>query len=119
MYASSSRWKSATRRMRNWYVRIDQPHEVEERGLAEALLDHADDLAAPVVAHAEQVDEVAELRHLLHGRLVLAAADGAVQAVNAVVVAVDVRQPLQAGADSCSKVVVLAARSGSCRRWLK
>src|SRR5262249_45020345 len=63
----------------------DVAHEAAEAVLVQPLLDDADDAGALVVAHAEQVGEVAELGDLLHDGAVLAAADGAEEAVGAVV----------------------------------
>src|SRR5439155_27387362 len=75
---------------------IDAPHERQERLLAHAVLDHADDTAALVVRHAEQVDDVLVLRHRADARAVVAAADGAVHRVRPVILATNVRQPFQA-----------------------
>ena len=57
---------------------VDAAHEVEEGRLAEPVLDHADDLAALVVAHAEEIDDVAELGHFLDTGAGLAPTDGTV-----------------------------------------
>ena len=73
--------------------RVDAAHEVVERSFAKPILDHADDFAPLVVTHAEEVDDVTELRDLLDAGTCFAAADGAVQAIVAIVFAVDVGHP--------------------------
>src|SRR5262249_50543215 len=86
--------------------------EVQKGRLGPWLLDPPDDAGALGVAHAEEVDDVAELGDLLHHRAVLAAADGAEQAVAAVVLAADVRQPLQPAREAQEFVVLAAALLG-------
>src|SRR5262249_42536570 len=46
---------------------INDAHEVVKGGFAEAILDHADDLATAVVAHGEEIHEMPVLLHALHG----------------------------------------------------
>ena len=117
MYASSSRWKSDADSTRQRVLRDHAADEVEERGLAEPVLDHAEDLRPAVVGAGEQADEVPELRQLLRRGAHLAVADRAVHAAVAVVLAMDVRQPLSPFGHSRNALFLPCFWSSS--RWVK
>src|SRR5216684_6008963 len=74
---------------------IDDPHEVEKRRFVQVILDDADDAAATVVTHAEQVGEMRIARHVLYSRAGFAPANRSVHTIVAIGASLNVGQPFQ------------------------
>jgi hypothetical protein len=76
-------------------LRHKHPGEVQERGLTHPVFDHLEHLRPAVVGTGEQPEQVLVPRQVLGGGVHLVVADGEVRPGPAVVLALDVRQPVE------------------------